>query len=209
MLWAVHAQLADMNFLPVRTQGLMVRLFTAITTAGVLGIPIVGRLMDACGFVATAAVTVTLAVLYGLGVLWEGEVQLLLAFVAYALFRTFLFTYFFAFLADSLGFKYFGVLAGVSFFVAGLAGLLQSPLMELGAGTCHLDPNPPSGCFMGNWGWINVIQLGCLFSLYLVPIMDAKERGGPLSKTTQAPLGGKGSSKGSYSTLLQKEGLQV
>lgn len=174
-----------MDFLSHETQGTMIRIFTAITTAGVLGIPIVGRLMDKCGFVATAAVTVTLAVLYGLGVLWPGEPQLILAFVAYALFRTFLFTYFFAYLAEALGFKFFGVLAGVAFFVAGMAGLLQSPLMEIGAGTCHLDPHPQPGCFMGNWGWINIVQLGCLLSLYLVPIMDAKESS---KKQQQQPL---------------------
>jgi hypothetical protein len=68
---------------------------------------------------------------------------------AYALFRTFLFTYFFAYLADALGFKYFGVLAGVAFFCAGLAGLLQSPLMRFGAGTCHLDTPPPPECSTG------------------------------------------------------------
>ena len=52
----IQTQLADMAFLPAAGQKFMVRLFTAITTAGVLGIPIVGRLMDQCGFVATAAV---------------------------------------------------------------------------------------------------------------------------------------------------------
>jgi hypothetical protein len=48
---------------------------------GVLGIPIVGRLMDSCGFVATASVTVTLAVAFGAGILFSGAAQLITAFV--------------------------------------------------------------------------------------------------------------------------------
>ena len=156
----------------------MVRLFTAITTAGVLGIPIVGRLMDRCGFVATAAVTVALGCVYGLCVLTPGsEWRLVLGFVAYALFRSFLFTFFFAELADSLGFKYFGVLAGVSFLIAGVAGLLQSPLMEWGAGDCHLTRDPVPGCFQGNWRSINLTQLLCLAALFAIPLLDWRAKG--------------------------------
>lgn len=179
----IDIQLADLNFLSEREQSLMVRLFTAITTAGVLGIPLVGRLMDRFGFVTTASVTVTMAVLFGAGVLLGpmgaaphmAALQLALSFVAYALFRTFLFTYFFAYLADALGFRYFGVLAGISFLFAGAAGLLQSPLLELGAGTCHLTVPAEPGCFQGRWQWINVAQLACLACLYIIPVLDARE----------------------------------
>jgi len=128
------------------------------------------------GFVTTAAVTVSMAVIYGLGIIIAqaqgGALPLILAFVAYALFRTFLFTYFFAYLADALGFRFFGVLAGVSFLFAGCAGLLQSPLMEFGAGDCHLTPKPVPGCDSGNWSTINYYQVACLASLYVIPLMD-------------------------------------
>ncbi len=174
----IDMQLADAHTLSAAKQSFMVRVFTAVTTAGVLGIPIVGRLMDRYGFVATAAVTVTMAAAFGANVLWSlgGIWQLGLAFVAYALFRTFLFTYFFAYLADALGFRYFGVLAGASFLVAGCAGLLQSPLMEWGAGTCHLLKDPPADadCDPGNWHAINALQLGCLLSLFVIPFLDSR-----------------------------------
>jgi MFS family permease len=176
----IDIQLADAHTLSAAKQNFMVRVFTAVTTAGVLGIPIVGRLMDRCGFVATAAVTVTMAGLFGANVLWPvggaGVWQLGLAFVAYALFRTFLFTYFFAYLADALGFRYFGVLAGASFLVAGCAGLLQSPLMEWGAGDCHLYKDPPADCDPGNWRSINALQLGCLLALYAIPLLDMRAK---------------------------------
>ena len=117
-----------------------------------------------------------MAVIYGLGIIVAqaqgGALPLVLAFIAYALFRTFLFTYFFAYLADALGFRFFGVLAGVSFLIAGCAGLLQSPLMEFGAGNCHLTPEPLSGCDSGRWSTINFYQLACLASLYVIPLMD-------------------------------------
>lgn len=142
---------------------------------GVLGIPVAGRLMDHWGFISTAVVTVTLAVFYGVGVLWKDMAQLIPAFAAYALFRTFLFTYFFAYLADALGFRYFGVLAGVAFVAAGLAGMLQAPLMDWGAGTCHLTYPPEMDCDAGKWELINFVQLACLAALYLVPFFDAQD----------------------------------
>lgn len=196
----IDIQLADAHTLTAAQQNFMVRVFTAVTTAGVLGIPVVGRLMDRCGFVATAAVTVTMAGLFGANVLWPGNDgnvwRLGLAFVAYALFRTFLFTYFFAYLADALGFRYFGVLAGVSFLVAGCAGLLQSPLMEWGAGTCHLSKTPAPDCDTGNWRAINALQLGCLLALYAIPLLDMRAQAAAdraKQQQQQAPHGRRGS----------------
>ena len=77
--------------------------------------------MDTWGFRVTLALTV------GLGCVWAAATLVPSAFVlgasfgVYALFRTFTFNFFFAFLADSLGFRFFGILAGASFFVAGVS----------------------------------------------------------------------------------------
>lgn len=194
----IDIQLADGHLLSPEKQNYMVRLFTAVTTAGVLGIPIVGGLMDRYGFVTTAAVTVSMAVIYGLGIIIAqaqgGILPLVLAFIAYALFRTFLFTYFFAYLADALGFRFFGVLAGVSFFIAGCAGLLQSPLMQFGAGNCHLTLEPLSGCDSGRWSTINFYQLACLASLYVIPLMDmwAARKADAQRKVVRGKEGGRG-----------------
>ena len=79
------------------------RWFTLITVLGVLGIPFVGYSMDVLGFRATRAITIAL------GCLWSGltlvpvEAVLLPSFAVYALFRTFTFNYYFAYLADRLG----------------------------------------------------------------------------------------------------------
>jgi hypothetical protein len=80
--------------------------------------------MDTLGFRATRGITVGLGCLWSLLTLLPHKDLLLPSFAVYALFRTFTFNYYFAYLADRLGFRYFGVLAGASFFVAGVVGLL-------------------------------------------------------------------------------------
>jgi len=85
------------------------RWFTVITVCGVLGIPFVGYSMDVLGFRATRAITVGLGCLWAAMTLVPHRLVLLLSFGVYALFRTFTFNYYFAFLADRLGFRYFGV----------------------------------------------------------------------------------------------------
>ena len=80
--------------------------------------------MDSLGFRATRAITVSLGCAWSVTTMVPRAELLLPSFAVYALFRTFTFNYYFAYLADRLGFRYFGVLAGISFFVAGVVGLL-------------------------------------------------------------------------------------
>ena len=61
--------------------------------------------MDRWGFPTTWAATVGLGVLWSLLLLYDAEGTLLPSFVCYALFRTFLFTFLFAYIADTLGFR--------------------------------------------------------------------------------------------------------
>jgi hypothetical protein len=72
---------------------------------GTLGIPVVGYLMDHMGFRVTITVTITLGVIWCFLSMTRTESVLILSFAAYALFRSFAFNFFFAYLADQLGFK--------------------------------------------------------------------------------------------------------
>ena len=114
--------------------------------------------MDKKGFPATWTATVTLGVVWSLLVLYDSQWTLLPSFVCYALFRTFLFTFLFAFIADTMGFRYFGVLAGIMFVIGGLVGLLQYPLAKWAAGNCHLATTPLARihCDRGNWSLVNL-----------------------------------------------------
>merc|ERR1711988_622789 len=156
-------------------QKMMLKIFTSITTSGVLAIPIIGYLMDTSGFISTCIVTLFFSLAYSLLLLWPGKYQLLTGFASYAFFRTSLFTYFFAYLADALGFRYFGILAGVSFFLSGLASLIQAPLMDWASGTCHLQGADLDTCDNGNWPFLYYVQSFCFLCLFLIPIFDRRE----------------------------------
>ena len=146
------------NSPPLFKQRQFGRYFSLIMTSGAFAIPIVGYFMDTKGFPATWAATVTLGVAWSLLVLYDSQWTLLPSFVCYALFRTFLFTFLFAFIADTMGFRYFGVLAGIMFVIGGLVGLLQYPLAKWAAVTCHLATTPLTRihCDRGNWSIVNL-----------------------------------------------------
>ena len=98
------------------------RYFSIVMTASALAIPVVGHVMDRWGFPTTWTATVGLGMLWSLLLLYDSEWTLLPSFVCYALFRTFLYTFLYAYVADSLGNRYFGVVAGVMFAASGVAG---------------------------------------------------------------------------------------
>ena len=124
--------------------------------------------MDSLGFRATRAITIGLGCLWSLLTLFPRTDLLLPSFAGYALFRTFTFNYYFAYLADRLGFRYFGVLAGSSFFVAGITGFfLQGPVLAYGHGSCGDEGATPDSCEHGNWFAVNALQLGTIASLFL------------------------------------------
>ena len=131
--------------------------------------------MDTSGFISTCTVTLAFSLAYSLLLLWPGKYQLLSGFAGYAFFRTSLFTYFFAYLADALGFRFFGILAGVSFFLSGLASLVQAPLMDWASGTCHLQGADLETCDKGNWTFLYLVQSFCFLCLFLIPIFDIRE----------------------------------
>lgn len=164
----IDLQLADEGYLSVDEQHKHARTFTLVTLFGVTGIPVAGHLMDVHGFVVTSLVTVTLGVLWSIGTLLQQEPALLFAFFAYTFFRTFTFNFYFAFVANKLGVRYFGILAGLSFFVSGLLSFLQQPLLLWGHLPCVEDPD---NCNGGNWTAINWLQLVSLASLFAIPTL--------------------------------------
>jgi hypothetical protein len=150
------------------------RLFAVIMACGAFAIPVVGYLMDTVGFPATSAITVGLGSTWALLMLFDDVHALLPSFVFYSLFRVFLFTFLFAYLADSLGFRYFGVLAGLMFVTGGFIGLLQYPLAQWAAGTCHLATSPVGKihCSRGMWSGINLVMAISLLSMFWFSYRD-------------------------------------
>ncbi len=108
----IDLQIGDQLSLTMYERGVMGRQFTAFMTGGILAIPVVGVFMDYFGFPATSFLTVLFACIWASLQVFPTKGAIVISFVFYSLFRTFLFTFLFAYLADTLGFKYFGVLAG-------------------------------------------------------------------------------------------------
>jgi MFS family permease len=136
------------------------RLFTLIITLGVIFIPIVGTIMDKYGFPMASSSTTIFGILWIIFLLVRTKASLLVSFCCYALFRTFFFTFVFAYLADTLGFKYFGVLAGIMFVLGGFLSFLQVPLAKLVSGDCHLllsGPRSMPYCQPGHWQSLNIL----------------------------------------------------
>ncbi|GMI41422.1 hypothetical protein TrCOL_g11256 [Triparma columacea] len=183
----IGLQLGDSNNIDLPEQRRLTRLFSIISSLGVLGMPFVGFLLDNLGFAFTATTTVFLGVCYTFFALMEGSSAVYYcSFLFYSLYRAFLFTYFFAALPKKMGFKYFGILAGISFFVAGIAQLSMASLIKYATGTCHLaafagGPEQHGGddhgdghpeCDVGNWKNVYFIQLLSFFFVFILPAID-------------------------------------
>lgn len=149
------------------------RLFTVVMTCGVVVIPVVGTMMDWVGFTITSVVIISLGLLWSLLILIPSKTALIASFVAYTCFRTFFFTFLFAYIADTLGFKFFGALSGVMFVIGGVFGLLQYPLSQYAMGTCHLNlKDDANTCTKGSWREVNLLMLVMIVLSFMFSYRD-------------------------------------
>ena len=167
-------QLGDMMMVPFDQMSEYGDKLTVLMTAGVVYIPVVGWLMDYCGYPVTMLCTVVFAIVWASLLCVNNVTYIYASFVAYSLFRTFLFTFLFSYMADRLGFKFFGILVGILFAIAGFIGLLQYPLSRYADGDCITSPGPD--CNKGQWNIVNHIMLLSFISLLFFPYQDHIER---------------------------------
>jgi MFS family permease len=163
-------QLGDGNYLNDYERHNYARLFTLTITMGIIFIPIIGGIMDKYNFPIASLATSSFGFLWMCFLIVETKFSLIISFIMYAIYRTFLFTFVFAYLADTLGFKYFGVLAGLMFMMGGLLSLLQVPIVEVISGTCHRihhEGETEGDCDQGHWRVLNtIVGLMILCTLY-------------------------------------------
>jgi MFS family permease len=177
------------------------RLFTLAITCGASTIPLAGALMDIYGFPATSVITIGCGFAWSALLLLQDRLALKFSFIFYAIYRTFFYTFVFAYLADVLGFKYFGVLAGIMFVIGGVLSLVQYPLAQVMAGSCHFEAETDV-CDPGYWLYLNYFMAITVASTWYFSYMDWKNRMDLLaihesSKNTLR--------KGSYSKLSGQE----
>ena len=167
-----------------------------IDAAAILCAPLSGYLLDSVGFGAAAVVAISLGIgqmillLLADMEMWDSSFDspdfpiimalMIGSFVCYAAFRAFLFPYFFATLSSKLGFRYFGILTGLSFCLSGVCQLAIAPLSNLVDGDCHnvmdqtFEEYHNEDCHQGYWKFLHIFQLGHLTLLFLIPYFDAR-----------------------------------
>jgi MFS family permease len=167
------------------------RVFTIITASGIIFIPIVGILMDTTGFPVSAVVITLSGVLWSICLVVSTSYSLLLSFFFYSFYRTSFFIFIFGYLADTFGFKYYGLLAGIMFLCGGFMGLLQYPLATYALGTCHhqyhhlivvTDNNKGSNdsmeddCDQGQWYQVHIVMMIMILSTLYFSYQDQVRR---------------------------------
>lgn len=149
---------------------------------GIVASLLVGSLIDRIGLEFCTAMTLMfgqlqmILVLFGSG----SEAMMILSFVAYTMFRSFLYPVFIGSLTSRLGFKYFGILLGLGFALSGVVQLLFPVLVHFVQGDCHLleDARVEEAlgsapeCDHGKWHVTEVVQFFLLGAMHIVPILD-------------------------------------
>lgn len=131
-LGSVTAQLRERAELSSSQVSSLIGDLGVILPSSVVFIPLVGYLLEAWGYTGVTVLCTATALLFTALFQSSATSLLVASFVLYTLFRTILFSLLFASLGQTFGFQHFGVLSGITFVVAALIGLLQTPLTEIG-----------------------------------------------------------------------------
>jgi MFS family permease len=184
-------QLGDKHSLTAQQRHAFAQTFTLVITLGVLAIPPVGALMDRKGFPATSLLCIGSGIVWALLLLADSPERhlLTLSFVFYSIYRTSFFTFFFAYLADVLGFRYFGMLGGIIFLLAGILGMLQYPLALYAAGDCHVYTSDQSTCDKGRWALVNTVMVVMVTASLYFTYQDYLRRAAALASVKSASMG--------------------
>jgi MFS family permease len=184
-------QLGDKHSLTAEQRHAFAQTFTLVITLGVLAIPPVGALMDRKGFPATSLLCIASGIIWALLLLADSPERhlLTLSFVFYSIYRTSFFTFFFAYLADVLGFRYFGMLGGIIFLLAGVLGMLQYPLALYAAGDCHVYTSDQSTCDKGRWALVNTVMVVMVTASLYFTYQDYVRRAAALASVKSASIG--------------------
>ena len=194
-----YSKFGDTQQFTFEKQHEMARLLSFIDAGAILIAPLSGYLLDSVGFGAAALVAIGLGMLQMILLLVAQSdhfdssfdspdfpiimALMIASFVCYAAFRAFLFPYYFANLSQKLGFRFFGILSGLSFGSSGFCQLLIAPISAAVDGECHnimdstFEEYQGESCAHGRWTMLHLIQLGSFFLLLVIPWMDRKSSG--------------------------------
>jgi len=156
----------------------LIQVFSYIQVGGMFVSPLVGHLLDTIGWNWTSIITCLLGIgqlllLFLINFLdsdgdidtylWKERIMIL-SFVVYCFFRSFLYPCFFSPVAVLFGFKNFGALSGIVVAVSGISFLvLAVPVSAFAIGTCHLlSIDSEESAYYGNGDNANELSPSCL-----------------------------------------------
>jgi len=182
---------------------------------GVFASFLVGWLMDRIGQVVCIALTILLGTLQlsVLVLLGNYEFGMIASFVLYIFFRQFLFPVYIAGITDRLGYKFFGLLIGIGFALAGVSQIFMASLVLAVQGNCHLmttsydTTNPAIDCFSGYWKQLHWTEVSLLAVLLVVPVFEHFDRAFQKSRVQEALL--RGSFSNSSHSKIQYGSIQM
>lgn len=171
-------KLGDEQLFDADKQHELAELLSFIDAGAIICAPFSGFMLETVGFTHTAFFTIMVGCVWVIVLLLAGASEFLMvtSFVAYAIFRSFLFPYFFATLSRKMGFRFFGMLSGLAFCTSGLTQFAIAPIALLVEGDCHeYDDITTADCDGGSWRMIHLVQLASTLVLVIVPFFDMKD----------------------------------
>lgn len=187
---SISTELADLGLFSSTVQHELAKTFTSIMSSGVMASIFAGYLIDKFGVEVCTAMTFIFGQIQMIILLFfsKSHTMTVVSFFCYTMYRSFLYPVFIASLTSRLGFKYFGILLGIGFAIAGIVQLLMTPLNDAVQGDCHLDSQTTAttrtrtntsndeNCFEGLWISLHLLQLSVLLALMIIPYMDYRSR---------------------------------
>ena len=172
--------MGDQGIFDADMQHSLTRWLSFLDAGAIVAAPLSGFMLDSVGFAPTAVVTIALGILQHVCLLMAGSNShvMIASFTAYAVFRAFLFPYFFASMSRRMGFRYFGFLSGISFCVSGFTQFGVASVALMVEGDCHEISDylaeQDIGCNEGSWGIAHCVQIAILGLLLFVPLLDVR-----------------------------------
>lgn len=178
LMTSIRSQLGDKQEFTAEQRHDLANLFTMIMSMGIVGSLVVGVMIDRIGLELCTAITLVLGQLQMLLILLGGRsiVAMIASFVAYALFRSCVYSVFIGSLTSKLGFKYFGMLLGIGYATSGIAQLMFPTMVQIIEGNCHLMDSTTESCDHGGWRKFEMAQLAILSALHILPILEHRHQ---------------------------------
>jgi hypothetical protein len=175
-----------------------------LDAGAIIAAPLSGYLLESVGFSPTALITIALGIMQHFFLLIAGSNStiMILSFASYAIYRAFLFPYFFASLSRRMGFRFFGFLSGISFCASGFTQFAVAPIALMVEGDCHqfdTGSQEADSCTEGNWVIGHCMQIAVLTALMLIPFFDT--RADKLAKAKSSLLSGETESLSAHSSV--------